>query len=152
TEGGGSPQSRRQEPDSTRESSSVVEAQQATETFAATDRTIEQLGTRFGLDQLVAEGLVVPLLVVVGDERGQGLVQHALAEQDEAVEALGLDGKYESLREGIHVWRPARGLQHVHARGVQDAPEECVELAVAVDDEEPLATKEPIDVVGQVAG
>jgi hypothetical protein len=53
SETGGSPQSRRRGPDSTRASSAVVETQQATKTLAAMDRPIDHLDSRSRLDQLV---------------------------------------------------------------------------------------------------
>jgi len=63
----------------------------------------------------VAQPLMGPLLVVVVDELPQSLPEMGLAERDDLVEALELDGEDEALGEGVEVGAVGREAEHLAA-------------------------------------
>jgi hypothetical protein len=75
----------------------IVVAEKPAEALTATNRTE---GTRIlrGVDEVVAEALVVPFTVIVRDEFGKGTTEVPLSERNEAVEAFLFDGTDEPLR------------------------------------------------------
>src|SRR5438128_231724 len=61
---------------------------------------------RLGRDELVAETLVWPFVMVMVDEFSDGRPEMRFAEQHHSVQALGLDRLDEPFGERIQVWAP----------------------------------------------
>jgi hypothetical protein len=64
----------------------------------------------------VADPLVIPLRVIVAEVLGHGVPQGLLAEQDQPVEAFGLDRADESFGERVQVRGLPRQLDDPDAR------------------------------------
>ena len=78
----------------------MIEAQEATKALFTLDRS-DSIVVGGWDDKEAAEALVRSLEVVVGDVLANSETQVSLADQDEPVEALGLDRQNESLGEGV---------------------------------------------------
>jgi hypothetical protein len=66
------------------------------------------MGIIRGVDEIVAEALMVPFTVIMCDEFGKRTTEVPLPERDEAVEAFFFDGTDEPLRMSAAVRRPER--------------------------------------------
>ena len=51
------------------------------------------------------------LVMIMDGELSDSMAQVGLAQGHQTVEALGLDGKHESLCEGVQIWTPRRQAQ-----------------------------------------
>lgn len=87
---------------------------------------------RGAFDELVPESLVRPLLVVVRHELVHSPAKRSLANEDHAVEALGLDAQNEPPSERVHVRSPVAGRHHGDACGLQRGLEGSSELRVPI--------------------
>lgn len=71
----------------------MIVAQQPTEPRPTSDDTLSGIGVRrAGFDELVAEPLMVPLVMVVFDVLGEQMPKMPLSERNHAIEAFGLHG------------------------------------------------------------
>ena len=80
----------------------MVELQHASQALPALHWTFKVHGSG-GSYESVAQALMGPLLMVVMAELHQHLPKVSLAEGDDLVEALGLDGEDEAFDEGVEV-------------------------------------------------
>ena len=81
--------------------SALVVLEKSSESLSARDFTAAAGCGSF--DEAIPKALVIALPTVVGYEFGVGSTERPLPEEDELVEALGLDREHESLREGVGV-------------------------------------------------
>jgi hypothetical protein len=83
----------------------VVELEHAAEPLTAFHRACsDDFGPR--RDELVAEALVRPFLMVMVDELSNGSPEVLLAERDDSPQTLGLGRQDEPFRIGVEVWTP----------------------------------------------
>ena len=133
----------------------VVVAQDAAEARATCDRCgriVVLVGRRRNRgDQPVVEALVVALEVIVLDELGDREAEVALAEGNELVEALGLDGEHEAFRERVQVWTSSGELEALDTCSAENRVERVGEQRVAVVKQVALALQKAVDVVDEVA-
>ncbi len=101
----------------------MVVAQQTAEPLVLSDRSRAPADAFTGEGDGVVESLVVPLSMVMGQVLSDHMTQHALAEDDNLVETLLLDGSDEALGEGIQVGRLRRQLDRFHADGTDHGVE-----------------------------
>ena len=87
-------------------------------------------------DELATDALVKPLGHVVLDEFLDQVAQMSLAEDDEVIETLVLDGFYKALRVWIAIWTLRRNLHALHASRFENRDERLGERRISVDDRE----------------
>lgn len=127
----------------------VIVLQQSTEAFVASNRARRSGAT---VDQLILKALMIPLGVVVLNELVADAAKRSLAEQDQLVQALALDGQYESLSVCVQVWRAAGELHGLDAAALGDSKELRGVLGVAIMDQVSLVAKEAVFAVDEIAG
>ena len=103
------------------------------------------------MDQAVVQALVIPLVVVVGDELADGATQRALADEHHPLEAGFLDGPHEALRIGVQVWRAGRESDGRDPGRRERVAHGRTEERVAVVNEEPHVPEESVFDVGRVS-
>ena len=132
----------------------MVIVQEAPEPRAADDRGIRPVvarGASLALDELAAQTLMETLGQVVCHELLHHVSQMALAEEDEVIQALMLDGLHESLGVWIAVWTLRRDLHAPDPFRFQDRRECLCEQGVSIVDEIARTAKKSIDWIDQVA-
>ncbi len=82
-----------------------MEAQETAETFTAVNHSNAARGLD-GHDQLVVEPLMVPLVMVVLHLLGDRAPQMYFAQWNQPIQALALDRKHKSFREGVQIRTP----------------------------------------------
>src|SRR5712691_1088423 len=75
-----------------------------------------------GRDELVAQTLVRPLLMIMLDKRSYGSPEVPFAEWHDPLQALELGGPNKPLRKRVQIWTPGRQDQWLHATAPQQAP------------------------------
>jgi len=128
----------------------MVELQHASQTLPTLHWTFKVHGSGESYE-LVAQALMGPLLVVVVDELPQSLPEMGLAERDDLVEALRLDGEDEALGEGIEVGAVRGKTEDSAAALGQHLPEGLGVERIPVHDEVAGAEEEAIEGIGEVA-
>ncbi len=123
--------------------------EESAESFVALDFAVK-LG-EVARDEFVVEPLMISLGQIMDHVLRDRTTKGSLAEEDELVETLGLDGENESLGESVQVRTSARQLDVLHAGVVEDLDELVSELVIAVVNEEALASKETVFVISEVA-
>jgi len=88
---------------------------QPAQALTAPDFAISPTNRLSRLNQLVAQPLIIPFFVVVGDEVLNGATQLLLPEEDHLCQALGLDGSHESLRVRGEIGTSRLQLDRLHA-------------------------------------
>src|SRR5712692_496676 len=83
----------------------VVELEHAAEPRTARDRACADRPW-LGRDELVAQTLVRPLLVIMLDERSYGGPEVPFAEGHNPRQALGLGGPHKPLGKRVQIWTP----------------------------------------------
>ena len=81
----------------------VVAAQQSAEAFGFEDHPGEGVVAAFGVDQFVPESLVRTLAMIMGAVIAKCTAERLFAEQEHAVEALGLHRQHRALSDSVHV-------------------------------------------------
>src|SRR5262249_24655893 len=94
---------------------------------------------------------VWPMLVEVLNVGREGVLEVALAEDQEPVKTLAADASDPALGMRSSLRRPHWRLHHPDARGAEDLVEVAGELAVAVTDEEPRPDALGVELHEQVA-
>jgi hypothetical protein len=84
----------------------------------------------------LAQALVGPAPVEVGDVLGQDPLQVPLAEDQDMIDALAADAPEEALADGVRARRPNRRQDHVDAATGRDPCEGGAVLGVVVVDQE----------------
>jgi hypothetical protein len=85
---------------------------------------------------LATDALVEPLGHIVLNEFLDQVAQMSLAEDDEVIETLVLDGFYKALRVWIAIWTLRRNLHALHASRFENRDERLGERRISVDDRE----------------
>lgn len=98
----------------------MIEVQESTEPLRGLDRAVVVPESRFGIDQRVAEPLMMTLSVVVFDELLNDQPEMLLSQGDDVIETLSPNGSDEALRESFD------------ARVAQDGGEVFGEEGVAI--------------------
>jgi len=129
----------------------MVELQHASQALPALHWTFKVHGSG-GSYELVAQALMGHLLMIVVDELHQRLPKMGLAEGDDLVEALGLDGEDEALGEGIEVGAMRGKTKDSAAALGQHLPEGLSVEWIPVHDEIAGAEEEAVEGVGEVTG
>ena len=111
-----------------------VELEHAAEPRTARDRACADRRWR-GRDELVAQTLVRPLLMIMLDKRSYGSPEVPFAEWHDPLQALGLGGPNKPLGEGVQIWTPGGQDQWLHAIVSQQAPKGGRVERVSVQDE-----------------
>jgi Zn-dependent protease with chaperone function len=112
----------------------VIELEYAAEPRTAHDRACaDQRG--LGRDELVAQTLVRPLLMIMLDKRSYGSPEVPFAEWHDPLQALGLGGLNKPLGKRVQIWTPGRQDQWLHATAPQQAPKGIGVERVSVQDE-----------------
>src|SRR6202521_3725299 len=92
----------------------VVELEQAAESRTARDRACADRRS-LGRNELVAQTLVRPLLVIVLDECSYGSPEVPFTQWHDPVQALGFGGPHKPLGERVQIGTPGRKDQWLHA-------------------------------------
>ena len=92
---------------------------------------------------------MVPLSMVVRDELLEYVQQSPFPEENQAVQTFLANRPHEPFRVGVGVRRLEGRQDDAHSRRFYDPSKSLSPLAVPVTDEEPMATQEPIDPVGE---
>ena len=100
----------------------VVELEQAAEPLTAPDRACAG-DHGLGRDELVAQPLVRPFLMIMLHERSDGSSEVPFAEGHDSRQALGLGGPDKPFRKGVQIWTPGGQDQWFHATVLQQAAE-----------------------------
>jgi hypothetical protein len=103
-----------------------------------------------GVDEVVADALMVTFTVIVGHELRERAAQVPLSERNEAVETFLFDGTNEPLRVRIAVRRPERYPYNPHTRCLEDVPNGGAPLAITVADEKSLSIEHAVDGIRQL--
>ena len=82
---------------------SVIVLQQSTQSRTTSDRSVSASRCRDGEEQLVAEALMIPFMMVVLDELANRSAQRVLAHKNQSVQARFLDRSHEALRVRIEI-------------------------------------------------
>jgi hypothetical protein len=91
------------------------------------------------VDELVVETLMVPLVMIVGNEFSNGPAEMSLAERNQAIETLGFDGPHKPFRVGIRVGRLIRRLYNTNASVTESVTQRRAPFCVPVADQEATA-------------
>jgi hypothetical protein len=94
---------------------------------------------------------VEPLGHIVLNEFFYQVAQMSLAEDDEVIETLVLDGLYKALRVWIAIWTLRRNLHALHASRFQNRDERLGEQRISIVDQVLRATKKPINRICQIS-
>src|SRR6202521_1352603 len=127
----------------------VVEFEQASEPRTARDRACADRCC-LGRDELVAQTLVRPLLMIMLDKRSYGSPEVLFAEWHDPLQALGLGRPNKPLGKRVQIWTTGRQDQWLHATPPQQAPKGGGVERVSVQDEVLNAAQETVASVGQV--
>jgi hypothetical protein len=129
----------------------VIEAQEPADALAAHDGSGTR-GAGWRRDEPPIEALVVALGVVVGDVFSDVCAEMVLAQQDELVEALALDGTDEALGVSVQDGTARRQADGRDSGRGEEGPELGRVERVAVEEQEALAREEAIHAVEKVPG
>ena len=102
------------------------------------------------MDQAVVQALVIPLVVVVGDELADGTSQRALADENHALEAGLFDRADEAFGVGIQVRRAGGEPDGPHMGRGECVPHSRTEQRVTVVDKEPHVSQKSVLGIGGV--
>ena len=94
-------------------SGALVETQQSAKPLDAFYCAESGCRTISGLDQPIANALVVSLFVIMSGELASRLAERTFAKEDHSVEAFIFDGPDEPLRVGVHVGRRLQSIRTV---------------------------------------
>ncbi len=81
----------------------MIETQQPAEALEAIDCTEVRVEAVIGFDQLIAESLVVPLLMVVCSKLASSSPKRPFSKEDQPIETFVLDRSHEPLGVGVQV-------------------------------------------------
>ena len=101
-------------------------------------------------DELATDALVEPLSHIVLNEFLDQVTQMSLAEDDEVIETLVLDGFYKALRVWIAIWTLRRNLHVLHASRLQNRDERLGEQRISIVDHVLRAAKKTINWIRQI--
>ena len=96
---------------------SVVILQQSTEPLTRQNAPVADRPRRHWHDQLIAQTLMIPFVMIVLDEFGDGSPERPFTDENHPVQAGFLDRPYEPLRVRIEIRRTGRQADHLHACG-----------------------------------
>ncbi len=124
----------------------VVEGQQPAESGAAADGAAVVVARRAWLDnQPIAEALVISFEMIMLDELSNDVAQVALAQRNELVQTLGLDGEHKPFGDGVQVRAARRQAHGGHAAGAQDVAKLSGKERIAIEDEIAGVAQESVD-------
>ena len=123
----------------------MVVSEQTTESLTTFDLTGGSPDFFARLKQLVAQSLMI-----MGQERGNGISQRLLAEEDQPVETLFLQRSVKAFQVGVQVRAPRRQEHSLYALGLQDRTERRTKLAIAVHEHVTFADQESVFGIGQI--
>ena len=101
---------------------SVVELEYAAKLLMAPHRACSRQSC-FGGNELVAQALMRPFLMIVIDKRSDGSPEVPFAEWHQSRQTLGLDGPDKSFGKRVQVRTPSRQPQGRHPTVPQPVPE-----------------------------
>ena len=116
-----------------------VVVEQPTETLAPTNATDTPLRWRT-LNQFVAQPLMIPLAMIVGDKFGDGPSKMALAERNQPIETFLFDRADEAFGVGVRIRRPIRRLDDAEPGVLQARADRLTPLRVPVADQHAIPT------------
>ena len=87
---------------------------QPTESFPTNDETCPGRALLRPVDQSITQTLMVPFTVVVRHALRNRPAETLLAERNQSLQALVLDRKHRSLREGVQIRTPGRQPHYLH--------------------------------------
>jgi plasmid stabilization system protein ParE len=112
----------------------VIELEDAAEPCTAHNRACaDRRG--LGRNELVAQTLVRPLLVIMLDKRSYGRPEVPFAERHDPLQALGLGRLNKPLGKCVQIWTPGGQDQWLHATAPQQAPKGGGVERVSVQDQ-----------------
>jgi hypothetical protein len=130
----------------------MIEVQEPTEPLATLDRAVVVSREGLGIDQLVAETLMMSLGIVVLDELPNDQPKVSLAEGDDVIETLAPNGADEALGKSIQIRALGWEFEWLDASVAEDGGEPHREEGVAIMNEESVFSQEAIERISQVAG
>ncbi len=128
----------------------IVISKYPAESFATADRTAALSSIIIGVDQSVAQRLMVTLSMIMHEELVDGPPQRFPAEEDHPLKTFSLYREHESLAICVQIGRTWRQAHDVRP-GLREKPAKLLGvLAIPIDDQVPLVEKKTVDHVGQV--
>jgi hypothetical protein len=127
----------------------VVELEQASEPLATLHLACSDHG-RLRRDELVAETLVRPFLMVMVDKFSDSRPEMPFAEQHQSLQAVGLGGLDKSFGKRVQIGTPRRENQRRDATVPQAAPKGRRVQRISVQDDALHAAQESVAGGGQV--
>ncbi len=128
----------------------VVVIQHATYPLAAANRSLA-IRSPERLNQLVADALMIPLDMVVGDELGDCASKMSLPQRDHARKALLLDRPNEPLRVRVAVRCPERRLNDPNALLFEEFQHGTTPLPIAVAYQHATVGQDTVNRIRQAA-
>ncbi len=130
----------------------TIGVQESAETLRALDRAIVVFGDGSGVDQRVAESLMMTLSVVVFDELPNDQPKVSLSQWYVMVEAFASNRADEALSKGVEIRTSRRQLDEIHASVEQNGSEVLGEKRVSIVNEIAMLAEKAVERVCQVAG
>jgi hypothetical protein len=127
----------------------VAELEQTAEALTTLDLACSDPGC-LGRDELVAETLVRPLLVIMLRKRAYGRPEVPFAQWHDSLQTLGLGGLDKPFGKRVQIGTPRRKDHWFHATVAQHAPEGRGVERVSVQEDVLNAAQEAVVGVGQV--
>lgn len=113
----------------------TVVPQEAAQSLAAPDRTLNLTDSPFRDNQAVFQPLVISFGVIMFNELPHRLTELVLAEEDDLVQAFGFDGSYESLGQSVQVGTLRWQFDRIHAARLEDLGKGLGEERVSIVDQ-----------------
>jgi hypothetical protein len=134
----------------------MIERKQPTQPLTPADRecgvVIGDADVRPGLNQPVAQPLVIPLGVIMSDILGEDGPQMPLTKGDDVAETLGACRSDPTLLERIQVRTSGRQHHRPHTPSLEDVSKPIPEQRIPVMDEVADILEKPIDGISEVPG
>ena len=127
----------------------VVELEHAAEALMAPHRACSCRCGR-SCDELVAETLVRPFLMIMIDERTYGGPEVRFAEWHDTVQALGFDGQDKPLGKRVQIWTPRWQEHWCHATVSQQVPEDVGVERIPIQNDVLNVAQKAVAGIGQV--
>src|SRR5262249_50942045 len=128
----------------------VVVAQQSAETIATHDGTALMASRWLWSNQLIAEALMIPLRMIMGEVLADDLGEESFTQHERLLEGLFLDGAYKSLAVRIEIGTP-RGQEHrFDAAVLQEHIEGLRELGITIVEQVPFAKQKTLHGIRQL--
>jgi hypothetical protein len=93
----------------------VIVLQQSTEPLTRQHAPVADRPRRQWHDQLIAQTLMIPFVMIVFDELGDGLLERWFTDENDAIQAGFLDGRYEALGVRMEIGGMGRQAHDLHA-------------------------------------